>query len=166
MSASSTDRDAAATLLKEAVFASRAKQSGVAGLSAAAGESPDAPGNCGLGKHALVVLERSETARAAFDALFPAPLDEARASAVSDLVSDWVERQDALDRKRNHFLRDFRNEHGYDRRAYDDALRTRFEAGLDEVNALEDADRERAVSALLDLTADGPAPLPSDSLEP
>lgn len=151
-------RAAAEQLLQEAVYTSRAKQAGAAGLAGADLEGSAGPGGCGLGLRALVDLGRSPAARAAFETLFPAPLGAADESALEAVLTRWVERQDALDRKRNHFMRDFREQHGYDRRQYDDAQRAAHAAGLDAVNAEENAGRREHAQAVLDLR---PSPPPT-----
>ena len=61
----------------------------------------------------------------------------------------WVARQDALDRKRNHFLKDFRGVHGMDRRAYSPSEREEYETGLERVNAQVSVEREAAAAKLL-----------------
>ncbi len=73
--------------------------------------------------------------------------------ALKDVMSAWVKRQDGLDRQRNHFLKDFRNEHGFDRNAYSDELRASYESGLDEVNGKVADARRQAAQDLLDASA-------------
>ena len=70
---------------------------------------------------------------------------------VRDHMRSWVERQDALDRKRNHFLKAFRAEHGADRRAYPATTLGAFEAGLERINSQVEREREEAAMALLGL---------------
>jgi hypothetical protein len=67
---------------------------------------------------------------------------------VPALVREWVERQDVLDRERNHFLKAFRQRHGFDRAKYTAEQLVQFEEGLDRVNAQVAAER-RAVAAKL-----------------
>ncbi|MEM6675158.1 MAG: hypothetical protein AAF726_20070 [Planctomycetota bacterium] len=132
----------ALTFLQEAVYRSRGDQAG-ATLMAAGSAS------CGLGEKARVALDLTPKAEVAYRALFDdrdTDLDAIRA-----VVRSWVERQDALDRKRNHFLRDFRGTHGADRRAYEAATLSEFEAGLERINALETQEREAAARELLAL---------------
>ncbi|MCP3919356.1 MAG: hypothetical protein GY711_27785 [bacterium] len=61
----------------------------------------------------------------------------------------------ALDRKRNHFMKDFRHEHGFDRAQYDAEQAAAYRAGLDAVDAEVDAEvdegRAAAARALLEL---------------
>ncbi|HUR27484.1 MAG TPA: hypothetical protein VM509_04805 [Planctomycetota bacterium] len=130
----------ASDLLREAVFSSRAKQA--AGTSLARVDSRAKAGNCGLGAHAEVELCLSEKARELAAALWPAALAPESAATV---ITEWVERQDALDRKRNHFLRDFRGANGFDRSKYTSAQLATFEAGLARVN--DEEDRLRGESA-------------------
>jgi len=62
--------------------------------------------------------------------------------------------QDALDRKRNHYLRDFRGKHGLDRTRYSaDVLRS-FEEGLARVNAQETERRLEVARGLAALTSE------------
>jgi hypothetical protein len=100
----------ASDLLREAVFSSRAKQA--AGTSLARADSRSKAGNCGLGAHAEVELSLSENARELAAKLWPSALAPESAAGV---IAEGVERQDALDRKRNHFQRDISGANGFDR---------------------------------------------------
>jgi hypothetical protein len=62
------------------------------------------------------------------------------------VLRGWVEKQDALDRKRNHFLKAFRGQHGFDRTRYTSEQSAEFEAGLARVN--DEEDRLRRAAAL------------------
>ena len=53
--------------------------------------------------------------------------------------------QDALDRKRNHFLKAFRGKHGFDRTRYDAERLSEYERGLARVNDEENRARRSAV---------------------
>ena len=64
-------------------------------------------------------------------------------------MASWVKRQDALDRKRNHFMKDFRQTHGFDRTTYTSEQLASFETGLDAVNAEVAEARRQAAVALL-----------------
>ncbi|MFT5289070.1 MAG: hypothetical protein ACI8QS_000971 [Planctomycetota bacterium] len=143
--------EAAERLLQEAVYRSRGKQAGVASLAGADLDKEAGPGNCGLGHGAQVDLEQSEEGRAAFGHLFPGTPSEATMEGLSGLLATWVKRQDGLDRKRNHFLRDFRDQHGYDRRAYTEEQRATYGDGLDSVNAEENEGRHAAQLEVLEL---------------
>jgi hypothetical protein len=143
----------AEAFLQEAVYRSRARQAAgtaLAGLDTAADVVRDA-GNCGLGQKAAVELDLSARGAELFRALWP---DGAEPQApvidgVRAVLRAWVQRQDALDRKRNHFLRDFRGSHGYDRAAYAPAALAAYEAGLAAVNAEVAAGLREAARALL-----------------
>jgi hypothetical protein len=63
-------------------------------------------------------------------------------------LAAWVERQDAFDRKRNHFLRDFRNRHGFDRSTYAPEVLAAFDAGLERINAEASAAQRVAAEEL------------------
>ena len=139
--------DAAEAFLQEAVYRSRGAQAG-ASLLAPDERLPDG-GQCGLGARAAVVLDLSPKAEGLFTELWPDGVDEARLAALQGVMRDWVERQDALDRKRNHFLKAFRGEHGFDRAAYDEAQAAAYREGLDAVNGEASAARREAAEALL-----------------
>ncbi|MFN0007807.1 MAG: hypothetical protein ACKVXR_07850 [Planctomycetota bacterium] len=126
--------------LREAVYRSRERQSAVAAVRAAAIRNP----NCGLGENAAVVLDLSPRARE-----IARDLGEGALQNASAVMSDWIERQDALDRKRNHFLKDFRGRHGFDRKLYGPEVLAEFDAGLARINAEEDSERRAAAERLL-----------------
>lgn len=133
-------------LLQEAVYRSRAKQA--AGTSLFAAARPDRSG-CGLGARAEVELELSEHGRVLFGQLFPSEITASEADRVRAELRAWVERQDELDRERNHFLKAFRGRHGIDRARYAPAALTEFESGLARVNELVAAERRAAAQRLL-----------------
>jgi len=128
--------------LQEAVFRSRERQAVGTALRRAA--SP-AAGNCGLGEKAAIELDLSPRGRELAAQLWPAGLEGERLGALKTLVADWIVEQDALDRKRNHFLRDFRGKHGFDRSKYGDESLHAYETGLSKVNA-EETERRREVA--------------------
>lgn len=128
----------AEAFLQEAVFRSRDAQAG-------AGVLRPGVGNCGLGDAAAVELDLSERGRALSDELFGATLSAERTRHVHAVMTRWIERQDALDRDRNHFLRDFRKTHGFDRAEYTDEQAAAYREGLDRVN--DSIARERAAAA-------------------
>ncbi len=131
----------AGEFLREAVYRSRAAQAAGVALRASGGES-----GCGLGERAGVVLDLSPRGEELFAQLWPrgAPPIE----ALRDALKRWVERQDGLDRKRNHFLKDFRQQHGFDRTRYTPAELRAFEDGLAQINAEEDRLRRAAALEL------------------
>ena len=149
--------DLARDFLREAVYRSRARQA-ASGVLAQPPVSPDGPdaersaalGNCGLGAKAAVVLDLDERGRDLFARLFggddlPGPALE----RVHAAMTGWIRRQDALDRKRNHFLKAFRQEHGFDRRAYTADEQRAYDGGLAAVNAECDRELDDAARALL-----------------
>jgi len=151
MTASSTTAQA---FLQEAVYRSRARQAAGTALAALA-ETEQAPeardaGNCGLGVKAAVELDLSDRGAELFAELWPDGLAAGALPRVREVMRAWIQRQDALDRKRNHFLRDFRGSHGADRSAYAPETLTAYEQGLDAVNAEVTAGLEAAAQALLD----------------
>lgn len=132
----------AQAFLQEAVYRSRARQA--AGTELAGGDP-----NCGLGEKAALELNLSERGAELFASLWPDP-DAVDRAHVLGVLSDWVTRQDALDRKRNHFLRDFRHANGFDRTAYTAEQREAFEQGLDAVNREVNDGLRQAAQRLLE----------------
>lgn len=133
----------ARSFLQEAVYRSRGDQAGAA-LFAAAGTGTE---GCGLGKGPSVVLDLTPRAEALFRDLGASPATALK--PVQECMAGWVRRQDALDRKRNHFLKAFRGEHGADRRGYSEEVLRAFEEGLDAVNAQVSEALEEAAASLL-----------------
>ena len=56
--------------------------------------------------------------------------------------------RDAFDRKRNHFMKEFRGKHGFDRTAYAPEILAGYDAGLARINAEEDAARRSAAERM------------------
>lgn len=126
----------AESFLQEAVYRSRGDQAGATLLSAGSA-------SCGLGEKPSVVLDLSPRAEEIYEELFG---DQATSlESLGAVMAAWVKKQDALDRKRNHFLKDFRNAHGFDRQSYSAEQLELFESGLDTVNG-EVADARRAAA--------------------
>jgi len=132
----------AESFLQEAVFRSRERQA--AGVELRRGGNPTA-GNCGLGEKAAIELDLSARGRELAEQLWPAGLEGEHLESLKAAVAEWIVEQDALDRKRNHFLRDFRGKHGFDRTNYGEELVRAFEAGLATVNT-EETRRRREVA--------------------
>jgi hypothetical protein len=139
----------AEAFLREAVFCSRARQAAIVGLAPPRVEAASTPGTCGLGARAAIELDLSARGTELFEALWPRGAVPHDLEHVQECMRLWVTRQDALDRKRNHFLRDFRRVHGFDRTAYDPATLESFEQGLERVNAEENASLHQAAEELL-----------------
>lgn len=122
--------DLAMKFLQEAVYASR-------GVQHAGHAAPGGGAGCGLGERPGVPEAFSEGQARLFEALLQGIPDAARADFVRHaqrLCGEWIRAQDGLDRKRNHFLKAFRQEHGFDRRAYPPEIEAEFAAGLDAIN--------------------------------
>jgi hypothetical protein len=138
-------------LLRESVYRSRATQ---AVRTVLAPGATNAGGNCGLGEKAAIVLDLSPRGREIFDRLFPSAGDPSAGESVCARVQactrEWIEAQDAIDRKRNHFLKAFRGKHGADRTQYSAAQLAEFDAGLARVNDEENRERRSAAERLLD----------------
>ena len=141
-----TDAD---ELLREVVYRSRERQAGVAAFPATPGDA--GRGRCGLGERAAVDLDLSPRGVELYARIFAADPSPARLAEVQAAMSAWVERQDALDRKRNHFLKDFRHRHGFDRASYSAELLAEFEGGLARIGTEEDAERRRAAEQVVAL---------------
>ena len=138
---SAARHDLACAFLVEAVYRSRNSQ----GLdSVFAGKS-----NCGLGEGPVANLDLSEKAQSLFDELWPEPPDQTRLDVIRATTLAWVERCDALDRDRNHFLRDFRQANGFDRSAYTTEQLTEYELGIEDVNSSADVALAEAAEAIL-----------------
>lgn len=132
----------AQAFLQEAVYRSRGDQAGATLLAAGSA-------SCGLGEKPAVALDLSPRAEEIYAELFgegDVDLDAMRAC-----LAGWVKRQDALDRTRNHFLKDFRNAHGMDRRDYSPEELQAYEAGLERINSQVADEREAAAAKLLEL---------------
>jgi hypothetical protein len=139
----------AETLLQEAVYASRARQAAGVSLLLAGEKDGSSPTNCGLGREAAVELGLSDEGRAALEALWPGAVAPAEAARVRTALVAWVERNDALDRDRNHFLKAFRTKHGFDRRAWAPERLAEYERSLGEINTRVNVERREAARALL-----------------
>ncbi len=125
--------------LREAVFQSRTRQAAGVALGQAqamAQKEEQLPGAapCGLGEKAVVDLQLSERAKELFRALWQRELAPTELERIKATMCAWIEAQDALDRRRNHFLRDFRQTHGFDRTTYTLEQAQAFEDGLGRVN--------------------------------
>ena len=142
---SAARHDLARAFLVEAVYRSRNSQ----GLdSVFAGKS-----NCGLGEGPVANLDLSEKAQSLFDELWPEAPDQVHLDAIRATTRGWVERCDALDRDRNHFLRDFRQANGFDRGGYTPEQLVEYESGLEDVNSSADAALAEAAEALVATSA-------------
>ncbi len=137
----------ALSFLQEVVYESRAKQA--AGAALARGGSTGS--NCGLGERAALELGLSARGGELFERLWPQGLAAAAGEVLKRELAAWVESQDAFDRRRNHFLRDFRHQHGFDRTRYSAEQGVQFERGLEQVNGEADAARVAAARRLLEL---------------
>ena len=138
---SAARHDLARSFLMEAVYRSRNSQ----GLgSVFAGKT-----NCGLGEGPVANLDLTERAQALFDELWTEPLTQAHLDEIRAKTRAWIERSDALDRDRNHFLRDFRQANGFDRTVYTEEQTTAYESGLEKVNSGADEARGEAAKSLL-----------------
>lgn len=136
-----TRHDLARSFLMEAVYRSRNSQ----GLSSVfAGKT-----NCGLGEGPVANLDLTEKAQTLFNELWAEAPAQEQLDAIRATTRGWVERNDALDRDRNHFLRDFRQANGFDRTGYTPEQTTAYESGLDKVNSGADDELSDAARALL-----------------
>jgi hypothetical protein len=152
----------AAAFLQEAVFASREVS------HAAAFQAPH--GGCGLGGRPTLAeawssrqLQKAGELAAAVGlaAEYPRLVEACDAEAAR-----WVRLQDGLDRKRNHFLKDFRAAHGFDRRAYPPEVEGAFKEGLERINADNREQLEAAARGLVSRLSEALAPTASNELAP
>jgi hypothetical protein len=127
--------------LREAVYRSRERQSALHSLQG--GLAPGI-GNCGLGERAAIALDLSPRGLELFHRLF----DPAAEAEIRSAMTAWIERQDAIDRKRNHFLKSFRGRHGFDRTRYGPEATRELEGGLALINAEEDSERRATAERL------------------
>jgi hypothetical protein len=134
----------AQAFLREAVFRSRATQA-ASGVFAA---KPDAKGQCGLGEKAALVRDLTEEGANLLKRLWADPSDAA-IEQIRARMNAWVVEQDALDRKRNHFIKAFRQKHGFDRVRWSREQSEEFDFGLAKINAGEDDARRRAALELI-----------------
>ena len=144
-----TRREQAEGFLQEAVYQSRSEQSSAL---------LQGSGSCGLGEKAIVALDLSERGQELFATLWPNGLNEQQTARVRELLTAWVERQDGLDRKRNHFMKDFRHKHGFDRTQYTEEQAADWRTGLDRVNDEVAQERGSVADELLAATSDADSP--------
>ncbi len=123
-----TPLELAQTFLQEAVYNSRGAQAGKSAMS------PGGKGQCGLGQDAAIVLDLSPNAEQILHKLWPDALSDDGVRSLQNQMTRWIEDQDQLDRKRNHFMKAFRGKHGFRRADYDAETLTAYEKGLNEVN--------------------------------
>ncbi|MEM8711752.1 MAG: hypothetical protein AAGG01_12425, partial [Planctomycetota bacterium] len=133
----------AESFLQEAVYRSRGDQAGATLMAAGSAE-------CGLGAKPSVVLDLSPKAEALFEQLSAHAMESPSLESIAEIMGTWVRRPVGLDRKRNHVLKDFRQAHGMDRRAYSAEELARFESGLEAVNAEVAEARRMAAQSLLE----------------
>ena len=138
--------------LQEAVYESRARQAASSSILGVDLNAARGPGTCGLGEKAAVELRLSDRGQELFRELWPETLPTDELAAIEAHMAEWVRKNDALDRKRNHFLKDFRREHGFDRQGYSAELLREFEAGLERVNGEVRDGLAQAAERLLALT--------------
>lgn len=140
----------AASFLQEGVYASREQAHAPEARSLTASES--AAGSCGLGARPLTHPTWSSRQTRCAEELGRALNLETSGKAsdgtklLVEHLASWVRVQDGLDRKRNHFLKDFRAQYGADRRSYSPETDARFREGLAAINA-DNQERLRAAAA-------------------
>ena len=140
----------AEAFLQEAVYQSRGRQAAQVGLQRGRMEAaPAGPTNCGLGREAAIELSLSPRAVELSEELWPAGCDAEQESRIGETMRAWCERQDQLDRDRNHFLKAFRKANGFDRTQYSAEQTAEYEAGLNRVNEQSNAERREHAQRLL-----------------
>ncbi len=120
--------------LKEAVYRSRGQQAVHVGLAGGKLDQPSGPANCGLGQKAAVDLDLSPQGEEICKRLWPRGLGPTDLDRIQEVMRGWITHQDSLDRKRNHYLRDFRQEHGFDRQAYAPEELAKYEGGIERID--------------------------------
>lgn len=135
-------KDLVCKFLQESVFAAREAQHS---------EMTAGAGGCGLG--ARPVIPETFTAKQAAimeEMMAAASVAPERLVEVAQQSAErWIKIQDGLDRKRNHFLKDFRQGHGFDRRAYPPEIDAQFQSGIDEINQENRERLDREAEAFL-----------------
>jgi hypothetical protein len=144
-------QEMARRFLMEVVYGSRARQAAGAALLGGRLDQASGPGSCGLGERAAIEWNLSERGRELLELLWPSEPEEERWNNARELMRTWIERSDALDRKRNHFLRDFRQQHGVDRAAYSEEQRGAYESGLERINGDVGNELDQAAVRLIDV---------------
>ena len=145
----STRTRLAEDFLREAVYRSRGKQAVQVGLAGGNLDQPSGPANCGLGEKAALDLNLSSKGEEICQRLWPAGLEPPDLERIQDVMRGWIPHQDSLDRKRNHFLRDFRQAHGFDQEAYTPQELANYDEGLERVNREVDDGLHKAAEELL-----------------
>lgn len=114
--------------LEESVFAAREAQHG-------GGPTVEA-GGCGLGARPVIPASFNKKQADLMEEMIGVSGGDAEivVAAAVQHAEQWIKLQDGLDRKRNHFLKDFRNAHGFDRKQYPPDVEARFKQGIDAVN--------------------------------
>jgi hypothetical protein len=134
--------------LQESVYASRE----------ASQPAPGHSGGCGLGERPVFPTELNARQRELLEQI-EAVSPGASLAPLAAGAERWIKLQDGLDRKRNHFLKDFRHEHGFDRRTYSPEVEAQFKAGIGAINdenmRLLD---EHAAAISSSMTTGAPAP--------
>jgi len=137
----------AEAFLREAVYRSRERQAASVALSRA--KTTTATGTCGLGEKAAVDLDLTPRGKQIAAQLWPAGLEGDDLERVRRVLGEWVVKQDALDRQRNHHMKAVRLAHGFERDNYPPKVAQEFDAGLLRVNTEETTRRRGAASELL-----------------
>lgn len=145
--------DLARQFLQEAVFASRGAS------HAFSPRSLEGAAGCGLGLRPALPEDLSPRQGDIVTQMLEHRLPGEtpfRFDLLTDHAADWIRLQDQLDRQRNHFIKDFRGTHGFDKAAWAPDVKATFTAGLDAINA-DNRDRLDVAAAAL-ATALRPVP--------
>jgi hypothetical protein len=133
--------ESAKSLLRELLYKTREKSH--------AGSLPGAGGGlCGLGDPVELFRNLGNDLGPALQNLFRDRTGVDRETATR-LIEGWIKEQDGLDRERNHFLKKFRHEHGFDRRQYGPELEKRFNEGVAAINDRQNQSLDRAAQQLV-----------------
>ncbi len=107
-------------------------------------------GFCGLGDTAPTHQELPEEYAALLKDFSSERLTQRRA-LIPPLIQSWISDLDPIDRANNHFLKQFRQKHGFDRRQYDAKTEQAFTEGLSKIHAEQEEVLNRHAAELVAL---------------
>jgi len=107
-------------------------------------------GFCGLGDTAPMPQDLPEE-HVALLKYFSSERLTQRRGLIPPLLQRWISDFDPIDRANNHFLKRFRQKHGFDRRRYDDRVEQAFTEGLRKIHAEQEEVLNRHAAELVAL---------------
>lgn len=136
----------AAAFLQESVYASRAAS------HAFSPRALDGASGCGLGLRPAIPEDFSPRQAELLERMTALLGVEPSAMPYGELrkrAAEYIKIQDGLDRQRNHFIKDFRTEHGFERAAWAEPVAAQFKTGIDAINAENRARLDALARALV-----------------